>query len=159
MRFLKWFAGITFGILALVIILIIVAGGSEEANPTSPIIVEDNLSAAKLQAGMIFDTDFSMDNSYMDSFVKTVMLDSFVFDGTTVRYKQTMNLTEFFPYFAWVCYPQITRGSQATIIFLEDVGGDVHEAGDFTVRAVLRVDTSDALEEFGGTYGTKQRGW
>jgi hypothetical protein len=121
--------------------------------------VDSNLTAANLKPGDIHGKDFVIEQNYISVFVSTVMLDDVSIEGTTVRYKKAQEALDFTPYFAWVCYPQITRNSQATIIFLDDVGGSAQKAGAFTVRGIVRIDTSKALAEFGGTYGTRQNGW
>jgi hypothetical protein len=121
--------------------------------------IDNNVTASNLRAGQIYGTDFILENDYFFAFCKTINLETFSLSGTTAYYQVAQSDTVYTPYFAWVCYPQITKSSQATIIFMEDVGGTAQISGDFTVRAVARVDTSRALVEFGGTYGTNQNGW
>jgi len=142
-------------ISALLITLFMIGCNS----PSGIIEVDSNLMAERLKPGQVYSVDFMMEENYMLLFVKTIILETFSFDGTTISYKQSQNETDYTPYFAWICYPQHAKSSRATIIFLEDIGGTIQESGDFTVRAVARMDTSRALIEFGGTYGTNQQGW
>ena len=147
-------------LLIIILLFIIGCGDSATSQSSSSILeVKSNLDAANLQTGMIYGRDFTIDQNYMDTFVKTVELSEFKVEVDTIKYKHAQGMSAFTPYFAWICYPQITKSSQATIIFLEDVGGNAQKAGDFTVRAIDRIDTDMALAEFGSTYGTKQKGW
>jgi hypothetical protein len=121
--------------------------------------IDNNVTASNLRAGQIYGTDFIIEDDYLFAFCKTINLETFSLSGTTAHYQVARSEAEYTPYFAWVCYPQITKSSRATIIFLEDVGGTAQVAGEWTVQAVARMDTNQALVTFGGTYGTNQNGW
>jgi len=152
---------LTFFLAMFLIMGCTAADTAPSAVPSSPKLIEvdSNLDAAELKPGDVYGIDFVMEENYMSFSVKTIMLESIILYRSTVRYIRPSDPSDFTQYFAWVCYPQICKDSRATVIFLEDVGWTEKKSGDFTVRAVSRIDTTRALMEFGGTYGTKQKGW
>jgi len=153
--------GLCLIVLIILSLSLIGCGGATETPTLSlskVIEVDSNLTATKVKAGMVYGEDFIMDEAYQMTFVKTVMCSDIHIEGNTVYYTPTDTL-EYTPYFMWVCYPQITKDSRATIIAIEDVGGSLKESGIWTVVAVFRKDTDKCLWEFGGTYGTQEAGW
>jgi hypothetical protein len=140
--------------LVLIIALITLAGCSSNGIES----IDSNQEAADLKVGQVYKTDFTIDSDYMNSFVAVSMLKNVSVIGSTVNYTKSQD-ADFTQYFAWVCYPKITKLSQATVLFMEDVGGSPSNAGSYTIKAIVRMDTTEAISKFGGTYSTRQNGW
>lgn len=141
-------------LLVLAIVLLSICGcGSPKI-----LTVKSNLDAAKVAPDMVYDKDFTVDSDYMDTFVKVVECTRLSQAGGSLSYR-TPEGAEYAPYFMWICYPQLSKSSQVTILAMEDVGGSLQKSGTFTVMFVARHDTQNSLTAFGGTYGTSKNGW
>lgn len=142
---------------SLLIILVILTGvmlTACAAPATSSLIeVNSNLDAERVRAGMVYEEDFIITENYQMTFMKTVNCSDIHLEGNAIYYTLTDELDT--PYFMWVCYPQITKDSRATVIAIKEDTA----TGVWTVIGVFRKDTDECLRIFGGTYGTKQAGW
>jgi len=137
-----------------VAILIACAAPAETPEVTPALIeVDSNLDATEVTSGMVYGEDFIITENYQMTFMKTVNCSDIRIEGNTIHYTLTDELDT--PYFMWVCYPQITKDSRATVIAIKEDPG----TGVWTVIGVFRKDTEESLREFSGTYGTQQAGW
>lgn len=154
------FTAIVIGVLIGVMLAIT----PDSEVPTSSILeseiikVDSNLAAAKVKAGMIYGEDFIIAEDYQIAFMKTRNCSDVHFEGDILHYQLSDDI-HYTPYFMWVCYPQITKTSRATVIVIEDIGGSLQKSGIWIVISVFRKDTGECLQEFGGTSGTHQAGW
>lgn len=150
---LKWVA-----IILTIVGLSIMMGtcnsrGCSPSVTNSIITVDSNLVAEDIKPGMVYDKDFTMDDAYHTTFVKVIMCSDIHETGGTIYYTIDRN-SACAPYFMWVCYPQITKDSRATVIAIWE-----RDDGEWVVVGVFRKDTNECLWEFGGTYGTNANGW
>ena len=135
-------------------ILLLSACGTSTGETNGIIEVDSNLTATNIEAGMVYGEDFVIDENYQLTFIYTVNCSDIHIEGGTIYYTTT-DTSEYTPYFMWVCFPQITKSSRATVIAISEDS----TAGDWTVIGVFRKDTDECLQQFGGTYGTQQAGW
>ena len=113
----------------------------------SVIRISSNLDALHVEKGMIAGKDFTWDPVYYRNFIRLVECSDIHMEGNVVTYTKGPTGS---PYYIWVCYPQISKSSQPVLLCFDN---------DNRVIAITRVDTSEAIQTFGGTPGTRERGW
>lgn len=144
-----WVIGASLG---LVLFIVGVATSGDTVDEKEFITVNSNITADRLEAGMVHGDDFTIPFEYSRDWVKTVILSDVTKTDGVINYTiaDGNSLTD---YFAWVCYPQLVSSSQARVVFVEE------ESDNFIIIGVVRVDTDECLLRFGGTPGTNSNGW
>ncbi len=124
----------------------------EIPTPTA-FVIKDSMDVIKISKDMVLDKNFSFDKTYFDKFVRTVACKQIMVVDRKIVYDPSYDPNP--EYSIYVCYPTTDVKLPAFgVCFKHDAVANTDK-----VLAFFQDDAMNLIKTFGGTPGTKEKGW